>query len=146
MKTGLAKLTYVPSSDPELREQGADITGVDVSLQIHDDDGDNQVYSIELENDELYLNFLKGDVVGSARKLVTACRASGQRRDELRKTIEDGNAAGGWVVGDDKILLRVVELLKDVDTRWSSIFNMIDRVLELYPVRDFPSICLCIAE
>ncbi|KAF5387624.1 hypothetical protein D9615_000715 [Tricholomella constricta] len=76
-----------------------------------------------------YLDALKSDVVATARKLVSACRSSGQRREELKDSIVSGNLGG--IFGDNG--LRVVALLRDVDTRWSSIFLMIDRVLELYP-------------
>ncbi|KDQ05725.1 hypothetical protein BOTBODRAFT_77757, partial [Botryobasidium botryosum FD-172 SS1] len=67
---------------------------------------------------------LAGDLLKRIHQLVTACRASGQRREDLRNTISVGNDRGIWE-------LRVVELLKDVDTWWSSLFLMVDRVLEL---------------
>jgi hypothetical protein len=85
-----------------------------------------------LRGNQEYLAVLKDDVVASARSLVTACRASGQRREDFRNTILQGNEDGGW--GDPPQPLRDVVLLRDVDTRWSSIFRMIDRVLELYEV------------
>jgi hypothetical protein len=81
---------------------------------------------------EEYLAVLKEDVVAAARSLVTACRASGQRREDFQNTISERNEGGGW--GDPPQHLRNVVLLRDVDTRWSSIFRMIDRVLELYEV------------
>jgi hypothetical protein len=84
---------------------------------------------------------MKDDVVASARSLVRACRASGQRRADFESVIEDGNEEGGW--GDPPKLLRVVGLLKDVDTRWSSTFLMIDRVLELYLVSCIADILDC---
>ncbi|KAJ7790838.1 hypothetical protein B0H14DRAFT_2396133, partial [Mycena olivaceomarginata] len=62
--------------------------------------------------------------------LVTAARASGQRRENFEATIVAGNEAGGW--GDPPKRLRVVGLLKDVETRWSATFLMVDRVLEQY--------------
>lgn len=83
-----------------------------------------------LKDDVEYWTALKDDVVGRARRLVAACRDSGQRREDLEATIEHGNENGGW--GEPPTLLRVVGLLKDVETRWSSTFLMIDRVLELY--------------
>ncbi|KAJ6548091.1 hypothetical protein B0H10DRAFT_1851448, partial [Mycena sp. CBHHK59/15] len=88
----------------------------------------------ELAADPDYWAVLKDDVISLARSLVTACRASGQRRDDFEETIEKGNENGGW--GDPPELLRIVGLLKDVDTRWSSIFLMVDRVLELYQAID----------
>jgi len=84
-----------------------------------------------------YWEALKDNIVASAQRLVTACRASGQRREDFESTIEVGNENGGW--GDPPSLLRIVGLLKDVDTRWSLTFLMIDRVLELYLVSNtFP--------
>ncbi|KAI0821949.1 hypothetical protein BC628DRAFT_1328464 [Trametes gibbosa] len=73
---------------------------------------------------------LQDDTVKCARQLVAACRASGQRREEFSTAIREGNESGAF--GENK-KLRVVQLLRDVDTRWSSTFLMIDRLLELYP-------------
>ncbi|THV02521.1 hypothetical protein K435DRAFT_653309 [Dendrothele bispora CBS 962.96] len=87
---------------------------------------------------------LESDLVATARKLVTFCRASGGRRDDfrdvviemkeelLRKKQETGELEAG--LNEVHYLIdRVVVLLRDVETRWSSIFLMIDRLLELYP-------------
>ncbi|KAJ6613731.1 hypothetical protein B0H10DRAFT_1804899 [Mycena sp. CBHHK59/15] len=49
--------------------------------------------------------------------------------------VQIGNNAGGW--GDLPELPLIVGLLRDVDTCWSSIFSMIDRIIELYLVH-FP--------
>ncbi len=76
-----------------------------------------------------YANALRYDVVGLARTLVTKCRASDQRRKELRSIITEGNEGGGW--GENSEPIALLQLLKDVDTRWSSTFLMIDRLLEL---------------
>jgi hypothetical protein len=83
---------------------------------------------------------------------VKALRSSGQRRDDLRAVIKAGNAARSWgrsnidtsdledgIESDSDEMgaeeeIRVVQLLRDVDTRWSSTFLMVDRLLELYPV------------
>lgn len=87
----------------------------------------------ELKNDTDYRTALETDAVLSARQLVVACRASGQRRDDIARVIRDGNMQGGWgTVGQP---LRVVTLLMDMEIRWSSTFLMIDRMLELAPVR-----------
>ncbi|KAF4621756.1 hypothetical protein D9613_012136 [Agrocybe pediades] len=43
------------------------------------------------ENDSNYEDALNSDVVAKCRSLVTACRASGQRREELQATIKEGN-------------------------------------------------------
>ncbi|KIK79366.1 hypothetical protein PAXRUDRAFT_161451 [Paxillus rubicundulus Ve08.2h10] len=76
-----------------------------------------------------YVWVLQSDIVSLARQLVTACWASGQRREELSSLIRDEQDKGDWKKED----LRDVTLLHDVVTRWSSIYLMIDRLLELYP-------------
>ncbi|KIK75650.1 hypothetical protein PAXRUDRAFT_172141 [Paxillus rubicundulus Ve08.2h10] len=75
-----------------------------------------------------YLDALRGDVVSAARQVVTACRASGQRCEDLSKVIKEGYELGDWTKED----LRDVTLLHDVVTCWSSIFLMVNRLLELY--------------
>lgn len=91
-------------------------------------DSDHDINTLEEEAAEYY-SILEDDVVSAARHLVTTCRSSGQRREELAKIIKEGNKSGSF--GSS---LREVVLLRDMDVRWSSTFLMIDRVLELYPV------------
>jgi hypothetical protein len=74
---------------------------------------------------ENYEAAIQTDPIGKSRSIVSTCRTSGQRRAELQEIISDGNQSGLWK-------LRRVQLLRDVDTRWSSLFGMIDRVIELY--------------
>jgi hypothetical protein len=83
------------------------------------------------ENNHAYAKALESDVVGKARSLVSTCRASGQRREDLQSTIMEGNSSESFLNGKQ---LRNVQLLRDMDVRWSSTYLMIDRVLELYPV------------
>lgn len=77
-----------------------------------------------------YAEALTSDPVGQTRKIVGVCRASGGRRKDLTSTIEEGNKSKSW--GE---VIRVVQLLRDCETRWSSTYNMVDRTMELYPVR-----------
>lgn len=115
MKAGLASLVDLPIYSP------------DIVL----DSGDMPVPEALINNVE-YWDALMLDPVGAARKLVTAARASGQRRENFEAMIVAGNEAGGC--GDPPERLRVVGLLKDVETRWSATFLMVDRVLEQYLV------------
>lgn len=117
VKAGLKHLTELPPFDPDIHP-------------------DTRQFPIPqaLQDDVAYWTALKDDAVVAARRLVTACRASGQRREDFEDLIEDGNNTRGGF-GDPPELLRVIGLLKDVDTRWSSTFLMIDRVLELVLVR-----------
>ncbi|KAI6006128.1 hypothetical protein EDD15DRAFT_2154708, partial [Pisolithus albus] len=84
---------------------------------------------------------LQRDVIGTVRSIVSVCRASGQRRQDLRKVIVEGNSSGRWAGklpdGGDKLPL--YQLLRDCETRWSSTFLMIERLLLLYPVRVSPT-------
>lgn len=91
-----------------------------------------------------YLEALEQDLIGRCRSIVASCRSSGQRRQALLKKIEEGNKTGYWKgkLDDGKDKIRPVQLLRDCDTRWSSTFNMIDRVLELYIVSPFASLDL----
>lgn len=114
VKTGLKYLTDTSIFDP-------DISPTDPLFEA----------TQALRDDVEYWQTLKNDVVGRARRLVAACRASGQRREDFKSIIVDGNENGSW---GDAGLLRVIVLLRDVDTRWSSTFLMIDRVLELHLV------------
>ncbi|KAF7318939.1 Dimer-Tnp-hAT domain-containing protein [Mycena chlorophos] len=69
---------------------------------------------------------LEKDICGMVRAIVSACRASGQRREDLASTIKQGNDDGTW-------LLPLLQLLRDCETRWSSTYNSNDRVFVLYP-------------
>lgn len=68
--------------------------------------------------------------------MVTALRASGGRRRDLRQTIINGNNEGGFLLasGAQRVFIPVHQLLRDVSTRWSSTHMMVNRTLEQYPV------------
>lgn len=84
---------------------------------------------------EGYRDALAADIIGTARKLVAACRASGQRRAEFELTIREGNEAGSWEDSKgNQLPLPVLQLLRDCEIRWSSTFFMLDRVMKLLPV------------
>ena len=82
-----------------------------------------------------YLEALKADVLGVARKLIAACRASGRRREEFVDTIVKGNQNMSWPKVDGMFVpMDVLQLLRDCDTRWSSTYLMVDRALVMLPV------------
>ncbi|KAF8149540.1 hypothetical protein B0H34DRAFT_667783 [Crassisporium funariophilum] len=80
------------------------------------------------EERELYQAALEANPIGKARAIVAAMRASGQRREDLREVIDQGNKDGCWAE-----VIPLVQLLRDVETRWSSLLAMIKCVIELYP-------------
>ncbi|KAJ3974853.1 hypothetical protein EV361DRAFT_588665 [Lentinula raphanica] len=59
-------------------------------------------------------------------------------REELQKKRQQSGTDTETAAdeNEDALLERVVVLLRDVDTRWSSTFFMVDRFLELYPVSE----------
>jgi len=79
-----------------------------------------------------YETVLRVDPIDKACKTVTALRISKQQREDLQMVITEGNS--------DHVFeqpIRNVQLLRDVDTRWSALRNMIARFIELYLVCSF---------
>lgn len=96
---------------------------------------------------ERYYQAVSGDVLARARQLVSAFRSSGSRRSGLRSTIINGNRTKAWpqttlevfdIDVPEELLkggeLPEVQLLRDCETRWSSVFLMVVRILTLWPV------------
>lgn len=82
-----------------------------------------------------YLQALVADVLGTARKLIAACRISGRRREEFLDTILQGNLDEAWTDDNGNSISReALQLLRDCETRWSSTYFMVDRVLVMLPV------------
>jgi hypothetical protein len=82
-----------------------------------------------------YLTVLTADVLGTARKLIATCRISGKRREEFLDTILEGNLDETWIDDDGNPISReALQLLRDSETRWSSTYFMVDRVLVMLPV------------
>lgn len=91
---------------------------------------------------ERWCSGIRRDPVRRARKLVNFLRASDQRKEGLRKAIQDGNKSNEFIGKDKKgkpIVVQVpeLELLKDVKTRWDSVYMMLERLRQLKPVRFF---------
>ncbi|EIW78981.1 hypothetical protein CONPUDRAFT_32096, partial [Coniophora puteana RWD-64-598 SS2] len=81
---------------------------------------------------------VRTDVVNRCRGLVSAIRKSGRRRDDLQASVDAVNAlvdAETDLIDLDSAIPHL-ELITDVETRWSSTFFLIDRVLHLYPAID----------
>jgi hypothetical protein len=70
---------------------------------------------------------VKHDPVAMGCNIVRVLWSSGQRRDTFDQLISDGNKKG-WFTVDQ------LQLLRDVKTRWDSIYFMLRRLRELQPV------------
>lgn len=76
------------------------------------------------------------DAVALGRDIVRVLRASGQRRDDFNTIIRLGNE-NDWFRherGGEPVQLPHLQLLRDVKTRWDSVYYMIRRLRELRPV------------
>lgn len=83
----------------------------------------------------LYIEAVQGDPVGLGRNIVSAIRASGQRRAGFLQTIENGNKAEVFTDKDgNPTKLPTYQLLLDVKTRWDSTYAMINRLRGLRQV------------
>lgn len=70
------------------------------------------------------------------RRFVKAMRSSGQRREAFERFIDMGNKNDMFRDSEgDAIQVQNLQLLRDVKTRWDSVFSMLRRLRELRPVR-----------
>ncbi len=135
VKHGLTALTKVDISSAFSEDSVTSTTTLsdlegETDPELDQIDSDSAAASnLFLQNDPEYLAALQNDPIKRAQELVNVCRVSGQRREELMEIIKEGNKTGAFPKPVPE-----VQLLRNVDTRWSSIYLMIDRLLELYPV------------
>jgi hypothetical protein len=114
----------------------------------NDGDEDSYINELELadsfndqENFELgeWFTAIRCDPLKRARKLINFLRSSTQRKEGLSDLIEKGNASNRFIVQEkgQLVVCKVPELqlLKDVKTRWDSVFLMLQRLRQLRPVR-----------
>ena len=83
------------------------------------------------------------DPIARARNIVCVLCSSGQRRDAFQNLIQDGNVRGWFQVDGESVQLRPLQLLRDVKTRWDSVYFMIKRLRELRPVCNYYSTSDC---
>jgi len=76
------------------------------------------------------------DPIVLAHAVVRSIRGSGQRRDAFDEVITNSNANGWFKAGDSPkvVVLKQLQLLQDVCTRWDSVFHMLNRLRALRPV------------
>jgi hypothetical protein len=85
----------------------------------------------QLETSNEYHEILESDLVKRVSEWVTELRASGRRREGFRKAIVDVNVMRAH---RNKQPLPLLQLLRQINIRWSSTFSMIDRWLHMTPV------------
>jgi hypothetical protein len=79
---------------------------------------------------------VRRDPIALGRAVVRSIRASGQRRQNFEETIKDGNSKHWFGLNDkgEHLVVPCLQLLRDVKTRWDSVYGMISRLREMRPV------------
>ena len=87
-------------------------------------------------NQQTFEEAVTRDPVALGRNTVRALRSSGQRRDSFDDIVRDGNEKGWFQVGTPPVPVQLPsrQLLRDVVTRWDSVYYMITRLCEMHPV------------
>ena len=84
---------------------------------------------------QMFEEAVKRDPIALGRVVVRTVRASGQRREHFCAVIKEGNSNKHFFLGDRvDIIVPDLQLLRDVKTRWDSIFFMISRLRVMRPV------------
>ena len=74
--------------------------------------------------------------IGVAHGVVQAIRVSGKRREAFDDVVRDGNNKEWFKSGQPPtvVYLKELQLLRDVCTRWDSVYLMLNRLREMRPV------------
>ena len=93
----------------------------------------------DLPDRQTFEEAVKRDPVALGRNIVRVLRSSGQRRDLFDDIVQDGNVKGWFQAGTppEHIQLPLVQLLRDMITRWDTVFYMVRRLREMRPVGQF---------
>ena len=74
--------------------------------------------------------------IALGRDVVRTIRASNARRESFDTVIENGNRKHLFMKGEPPrpVIVKKLELLRSVSTRWDSVYQMLRRLRELQPV------------
>jgi hypothetical protein len=90
--------------------------------------GDNDSDDDSDEFKKKYLEALNHNPIALGRQTVKAIRASGLRRDEFTHVIRSCNSSGLFKFQGKVVQVPEYQLLRDVHTRWDSVYFMINRL------------------
>lgn len=79
---------------------------------------------------------LESNPIGLGREVVRAIRASGQRREAFDDTITAGNQKNWFKTGQppEPVKIQHLQLLRDVRSRWDSVYSLLKRLRVMRPV------------
>jgi hypothetical protein len=88
--------------------------------------------------EQTYDEAIARDPISLGRTVVRIIRASGTRRDAFDDVVATGNTKGWFKQGrppnEKTVRLKQLQLLRDVRTRWDSVYYMLNRLREMRPV------------
>ena len=127
----------------------SDSDSEDESCDSDDDNVDDQDYKLKLARchnrqgnppkPKAWVDTMKGDPLRRARRVIRLLRSSDNHRTGFQKIIVDGNKLGLFMKKDGdgnqvKDKVPELQLLRDVKTRWDSVYMMLLRLRQLRPV------------
>jgi predicted nucleic acid-binding OB-fold protein len=115
----------------------------DYDSPIHGIDEARLAASFDFRENPKFRRWVSGiqrNPLGRARKLITFLRSSDQRKAQLSEVITEGNQKNSFIGTNNEgepivIQLPKLELLRDVKTRWDSVYMMLERLRQYRPVR-----------
>jgi hypothetical protein len=113
-----------------------------------DIDGDEDIAELQLDGCydahgdsdlEEWFTGIKRDPLRRARRIIRLLRSSDQHKERFREFIRAGNKRKWFTATDEngkRVVIQVPEtqLLRDVKTRWDSVYMMLERLRALRPV------------
>ena len=89
-----------------------------------------------LPDKQTFEEAVQRDPVALGRNIVRVLRNSGQRHDLFDDIVQDGNEKEWIQAGDPPVTveLPLVQLLRDIITRWDTVYYMVRRLHEMRPV------------
>lgn len=141
-KRYLAKLKVPIDANGMIRDESEDEPDDgDIDTDQDIDDLDLDSFYDDRGNSELkeWIAGLKRDPLRRARRLIRLLRSSDQRRENFRRFIQDGNERSWFSERTESgkrqtIQVPELQLLRDVKTRWDSVYLMLRRLRTLRPV------------
>ncbi len=129
----VSSLTKVATNSEIESEKGDDSSDDDESDDGYDGEEENQdEVDLNMYDMGQWLENLKRHPVQRARTLVRTVRSSGQRKEALSDIIKKGNTNLTFLDMDgNEVLLKDLQLIRDVKHRWDSLYNMIVRLQQL---------------
>lgn len=100
----------------------ADLADAFVGAFAGDSDDDSDEFK------ERYLEALENNPIALGRQIVKAIRASGRRRDEFTHVIRSCNSSDLFKFQGKVVQVPEYQLLRDVPTRWDSVYFMSNRL------------------